>query len=118
MARAARVCGRHGWRIILIKMEKRRLGKTGMDVTPLGFGAAEIGYRGVPLDTVGKLINGALDAGLNIIDTAECYPSSEEKIGQAVAQRRNEFYLCTKCGHDQDNDHWNPKKMAGQIDRS
>jgi aryl-alcohol dehydrogenase-like predicted oxidoreductase len=40
-------------------MEKRTLGKTGMDVTMLGFGAAEIGYRGVPQDTVGRLWNGA-----------------------------------------------------------
>jgi aryl-alcohol dehydrogenase-like predicted oxidoreductase len=99
-------------------MEKRTLGKTGMDVTVLGFGSAEIGFRGVPPDTVHKLINGALDAGLNVIDTAECYPTSEEKIGQSVAGRRNEYYLFTKCGHDDNGDHWNPKKLAEQIDRS
>ncbi len=98
-------------------MEKRTLGKTGMEVTMLGFGAAEIGYRGVPSDTVGRLINGALDAGLNIIDTAECYPDSEEKIGQSAAGRRNEYFLFTKCGHESDGDHWNPKRMADQIDR-
>jgi len=89
-----------------------------MDVTMLGFGAAEIGYRGVPLDTVGRLINGALDAGLNIIDTAECYPASEEKIGQSVSGRRNEYFLFTKCGHDDTGDHWNPAKLEQQIDRS
>ncbi len=99
-------------------MEKRTLGKTGMDVTVLGFGAAEIGYRGVPQDTVDRLINSALDAGLNIIDTAECYPGSEEKIGQAVSSRRSEYFLFSKCGHDNDADHWNPKKMDQQIDRS
>jgi aryl-alcohol dehydrogenase-like predicted oxidoreductase len=103
-------------------MEKRTLGKTGMDVTVLGFGAAEIGYRGVPQDTVGRLINSALDAGLNVIDTAECYPDSEEKIGQAVAGRRKEYFLFTKCGHDGSGfgpgDHWNPQKMAQQVDRS
>jgi aryl-alcohol dehydrogenase-like predicted oxidoreductase len=99
-------------------LEKRALGKTSMDVTVLGFGAAEIGFRGVPPDTVGRLINGALDAGLNVIDTAECYPASEEKIGQTVAGRRNEYWLFTKCGHDNDGDHWNPKKLAEQIDRS
>jgi aryl-alcohol dehydrogenase-like predicted oxidoreductase len=103
-------------------MEKRTLGKTGMDVTILGFGAAEIGYRGVPQDTVGRLINSALDAGLNVIDTAECYPDSEEKIGQAASGRRNEYFLFTKVGHDGSSfakgEHWNPAMMAASIDSS
>jgi aryl-alcohol dehydrogenase-like predicted oxidoreductase len=99
-------------------MEKRKLGKTGMEVTVLGFGAAEIGYRGVPQDTVHQLINGALDAGLNVIDTAECYPDSEEKIGQAVSSRRSEFFLFTKTGHDDGGQHWNPAKMTAGVDRS
>ncbi|HTA72480.1 MAG TPA: aldo/keto reductase [Bryobacteraceae bacterium] len=99
-------------------MEKRILGKTGMSVTVLGYGGAEIGYRGVPEETVERLINGALDAGLNVIDTAECYVDSEEKIGKVASRRRNEYFLFTKCGHDKDGDHWNPKKMAEQIDRS
>jgi len=99
-------------------MEKRDLGKTGMKVTVLGYGAAEIGFRGVPEETVDRLINGALDAGLNVIDTAECYVDSEEKIGKTVSGRRSEFFLFTKCGHDKDGDHWNPKKMAEQVDRS
>lgn len=99
-------------------MEKRTLGKTGMHVTVLGYGGAEIGFRGVPGQTVEQLINGALDAGLNVIDTAECYVDSEEKIGQAVSTRRKDYFLFTKCGHDSDGDHWNPKKMADQIDRS
>ena len=99
-------------------MEKRALGKTGMNVTVLGYGSAEIGYRGVPEETVERLINGALDAGLNVIDTAECYIDSEEKIGKTVSGRRSEYFLFTKCGHDRDGHHWNPKKMAEQIDRS
>ncbi len=98
-------------------MEKRTLGKTGMNVSVLGFGGAEIGYQSVPLATVSKLLNSALDAGLNIIDTAECYPRGEELVGEAVSARRGEFFLFTKCGHDPDSDHWNPKKMAEQIDR-
>jgi aryl-alcohol dehydrogenase-like predicted oxidoreductase len=99
-------------------MEKRILGKTGMNVTVLGYGGAEIGFRGVPEETVERLINGALDAGLNVIDTAECYIDSEEKIGKVASKRRNEYFLFTKCGHDKDGDNWNPKKMAEQIDRS
>ena len=99
-------------------MEKRKLGKTGMDVTVLGFGAAEIGYRSVPQDTVHRLIHSALDAGLNVIDTAECYPDSEEKIGQAVSNRRREYFLFTKCGHDASGKHWDPAVMSAAIDRS
>jgi hypothetical protein len=99
-------------------MEKRTLGKTGMDVTVLGFGGAEIGYQGVALETAGRMLNGALDAGLNVIDTAECYINSEELVGQTVGARRDQYFLFTKCGHDKDGDHWNPQKMASQVDRS
>ena len=99
-------------------MEKRRLGKTGMEVTVLGFGGAEIGFRGVPEDVVGRLLNSALDAGLNVIDTAECYIDSEVSIGQTVSARRSEYFLFTKCGHEKDGDNWNPKKMTEQVDQS
>ncbi len=99
-------------------MEQRTLGKTGMNVTVLGYGGAEIGFRNVPEETVDRLINGALHAGLNVIDTAECYIASEEMIGKTVAHRRNEYFLFTKCGHDGDGNHWNPKKMTDTIDRS
>src|SRR5260370_41793824 len=80
-------------------MEKRRLGKTDMDVSVLGFGGSEIGYEHVSPETVAELLNSALDAGLNVIDTAECYYKSEELVGQTVSDRRKEFYLFTKCGH-------------------
>jgi aryl-alcohol dehydrogenase-like predicted oxidoreductase len=80
-------------------MEKRHLGRTDMEVSVLGFGGSEIGYERASAETVAKLLNSALDAGLNVIDTAECYYNSEELIGQAVAKRRSEFHLFTKCGH-------------------
>ena len=80
-------------------MEKRRLGKTDMNVSVLGFGGSEIGYERASAQTVTDLLNSALDAGLNVIDTAECYYNSEELIGQAVSNRRKDFYLFTKCGH-------------------
>ena len=46
-----------------------------------------------------ELLGAALDQGLNVIDTAECYSGSEELIGKAASHRRNDFYLFTKCGH-------------------
>ncbi|SRR5579883_248598 len=101
-------------------MEKRVLGKTGMAVTVLGFGAAEIGYENVPFEKVERLLHAALDAGLNIIDTAECYPGSEEMIGRAVSGRRRDFFLFTKCGHASGFDlpDWDPRMLEMQIDRS
>ena len=80
-------------------METRRLGKTGFEVSVLGFGASEIGYQNVASSTVGKLLNAALDGGLNVIDTAACYDTSEELIGGAAGHRRSDYFLFTKCGH-------------------
>src|SRR5215207_4755871 len=80
-------------------LERRRFGKTDMEVTVLGFGGAEIGYQKVEQATVDKLLNAALDAGLNVVDTAECYVDSEIQIGTAIGHRRKEFFLFTKCGH-------------------
>jgi aryl-alcohol dehydrogenase-like predicted oxidoreductase len=82
-----------------LEMETRRLGRTGFAVSILGFGASKIGYQNVAADTVEKLLNGALDAGLNIIDTAACYDASEELIGTAISHRRADYFLFTKCGH-------------------
>lgn len=70
-----------------------------MEFSVLGFGGAEIGYN--PNQTQGdvnQLLNSALDAGLNIIDTASAYKTSEQLIGEAVGKRRNDYYLLTKCG--------------------
>lgn len=80
-------------------MQRRRLGRTGLQVGVIGFGAAEIGYGRTEQAVVDRLLNGALDAGLDAIDTAECYLLSEEQIGKAVAKRRDEYALFTKVGH-------------------
>ena len=79
-------------------MEKRKFGKTELEVTVLGFGGAEIGNERAEQEQVTLLLNEALDAGLNVIDTAAAYLASEEMIGKAVSHRRKEFNLFTKCG--------------------
>jgi len=80
-------------------MEKRKFGKTDMEFSVLGFGGAEIGYNdNQTQEEVNNLLNSALDAGLNVIDTAAAYKVSEELIGNAVSNRRKDFYLLTKCG--------------------
>lgn len=101
-------------------MEQRELGKTEMQVSVLGFGGSEIGYEGVSAPMVKRMLNGALDAGLNVIDTAECYENSEELIGQAVASRRKEYYLFTKCGHPEGwgRGDWRASSLLKCMERS
>ena len=103
-------------------METRRLGKTDMEVSILGFGGAEIGLEGpgASLKTVTRLLNAALDEGLNLIDTGECYGASEELIGRAVSGRRQDYFLFTKCGHPggMPREDWRPDSLLGSIQRS
>jgi aryl-alcohol dehydrogenase-like predicted oxidoreductase len=80
-------------------MERRKFGRTDMEFSALGFGGAEIGYNeSQTQEEVDRLLNSALDAGLNVIDTAAAYKTSERLIGNAVSNRRSEYYLLTKCG--------------------
>lgn len=101
-------------------MEHRQFGKTDMKVSVLGFGGAEIGFERAPVEDVARLLTSALDAGLNVIDTAECYLASEELIGETVSGRRDEFYLFTKCGHPDSPGvgDWRPESLLGTITRS
>lgn len=101
-------------------IETRRLGRTGIAVSALGFGASELGQQRAAQKLADHLLGGALDAGLNVIDTAACYGNSEELIGRALGHRRKDFYLLTKCGHAaglgfQD---WSPALIEPSIDRS
>jgi aryl-alcohol dehydrogenase-like predicted oxidoreductase len=101
-------------------VERRTLGRTDMRVSVLGFGGSEIGYEGVSAGVVTRLLDAALDAGLNVIDTAECYADSEALIGGGVAGRRAEYYLFTKCGHPRGfgAGDWRPASLLASIQRS
>ena len=80
------------------------LGRTGLKVTRLGYGAMEVrgsriwGGRPVTEEQAQTILNAVLDAGINFIDTANDYGRSEEFIGKFISQRRQEYYLATKCG--------------------
>ena len=80
------------------------LGRTGLEVTRLGYGAMEVrgsriwGGRPVTEEQAKTILNAVLDAGINFIDTANDYGRSEEFIGKYIANRRDEYYLATKCG--------------------
>lgn len=101
-------------------MEKRQLGQTDMHVSVLGFGGAEIGFENAAAETVERLLNSALDAGLNVIDTAECYEGSEELIGKTIGHRRGEFFLFTKVGHPRGvaSEDWSTSSILESIERS
>lgn len=102
-------------------MEKRKYGNTDMQVSVLGFGGAEIGFQGASQGLVKDLLSSALDAGLNVIDTAECYVNSEELIGEALAGRRDQYYLFSKCGHSPQSYEigaWSKPEIKESIERS
>jgi len=104
-------------------MEMHRLGKTELTISRLGAGLAEIGYELTPDDVLqaGRVLNAALDMGINFLDTAACYGISEELIGATVAGRRQEFILATKAGHvagDYTGEPWTAKTVRHSIERS
>lgn len=84
------------------KLPGATLGRTGLDVTRLGFGAMEI--RGEPRgrptgdEEARSILNAVLDGQVNYVDTSIDYGASEERIGQFISSRRSEYFLATKCG--------------------
>src|SRR5882762_3272315 len=78
-------------------VEKRELGRTGLQVTALGYGAMEL--RGAPRarditeQQAETILNEVLDRGINYIDTSIDYGLSEERIGRYLSHRRAEYYL-------------------------
>ena len=83
-------------------VKKRELGRTGLQVTTLGYGAMEL--RGAPRarniteEQAETILNKVLDSGVNYIDTSIDYGLSEERIGRYISHRRAEYYLASKCG--------------------
>ena len=79
-------------------MQKRTLGKTGLELSIIGMGGFHLVET--PHDEVSFILNSYLDEGGNYIETAADYGAglSEKKIGLAISQRRDEFFLASKCG--------------------
>ena len=83
-------------------LPKRALGRTGLQVTMLGYGAMEL--RGAPRGREvteaqsETILRAALGAGINYIETSIDYGLSEERIGRYISNRRSEYYLASKCG--------------------
>ncbi|MEM1107571.1 MAG: aldo/keto reductase [Planctomycetota bacterium] len=105
-------------------MQNITLGRTELSVSPLGYGAAPIGFLETEVEAVGQILNHLLDSGVNLIDTAAAYRGSEEAIGKTIGHRRDDYVLVSKCGMGGvedpkfDNDPWHPGAIALTIDRS
>ena len=102
-------------------MEKRRLGRTGFEVSALGFGGGPVGFLGADQGRVTKIVNYLLDNGVNFIDTAAGYPGSEEALGNAVNHRRDEYVLVSKCGQafdDLEGEAWSAQVIEQTVDRA
>ena len=105
----------------------RTLGRTGLEVTTLGYGAMSLDDRfGRPVraEEASTVLNAVLDAGINFIDTSPDYGPSEEFIGQAIAHRRAEYVLATKVGCPVDIDEgetghvYTPRNITAAVEQS
>jgi aryl-alcohol dehydrogenase-like predicted oxidoreductase len=98
-------------------MEERRLGTTGLKVSVVGLGAGKIGGPDMSDADVDRLVGCALDLGVTIIDTAPSYGASEERLGRALAGRRDRVALSTKLGYGVPGvPDWTPECITAGVD--
>lgn len=100
-------------------LEQRPFGNTGIEVSIVGLGAGQIGESDVTEAEAAEVLNGALDLGVTLIDTAASYGLSEERIGRHLGRRRDEFVLSTKGGPGINGQpDWSPGSVLGSIEQS
>ncbi|MEY4034580.1 MAG: D-threo-aldose 1-dehydrogenase [Verrucomicrobiota bacterium] len=105
-------------------MKTRPLGKTGINLPILSFGASSLGqeFRSVALDDALKSVHVALDCGLNFIDTSPFYGRGMSEVLLGIALRgvpRDSYTLCTKLGrYDLQHFDFSAKRVAESIDVS
>ena len=101
-------------------MQTRTLGRTGLNVSVLGFGAAPVAYLDTDRQRAAAVLNDLLDAGVNVIDTAASYPGSEEFLGELFSSRRDDYVLVSKCGNADDDGlpAWSERAILHSVDRS
>jgi 1-deoxyxylulose-5-phosphate synthase len=97
-------------------MNKRPLGRTGINVSEIAFGGVEIGLPyGIGVKSKADmlseseaiyLLHSAIDSGINFFDTARMYGTSESILGRAFQNKREKVVICSKCRHFRD-DHGN-----------
>ncbi|MFG0252183.1 MAG: aldo/keto reductase [Phycisphaerales bacterium JB038] len=113
-------------------MQLRRLGNTGIDVSPIGLGTVKIGRnQGVKYphefelpedDVVRGLLAAARDLGVNLIDTAPAYGTSEERLGPLLAAERDAWIIVSKVGEEFEagvsSFNFSPEHTRSSVERS
>ena len=100
-------------------LARRAFGDTGLEVSIVGLGAGQIGESDVTEAEAAAVLNGALDLGVTLIDTAASYGLSEERIGRHLGGRRDEFLLSTKGGPKINGQRdWSPGSVLESIEQS
>src|ERR1700749_291722 len=105
-------------------MQTRSLGKTGLQLPILGFGASSIGqeFRRVNLDEALKSVHVALEVGLNFIDPSPFYGRGMSEVLLGIALKgvpRESYTLCTKLGrYDLAHFDFSAKRVAESVDVS
>lgn len=84
-------------------MRKRLLGKTGFEISEIGLGTWQVGGKWGSVfdhDNADRILNAAIDNGVNFIDTADVYSDgeSEKAVGRLIRSRKERIYVATKCG--------------------
>lgn len=106
-------------------MDKKQLGKTGLNVSQVGFGAWQLGnlkdWGEMSDQEAAKLVHEAIELGCNFFDTAPNYGlgKSETILGEAFKGRREEVVINSKCGHHTDDaQSFDPKRLVESVDGS
>lgn len=107
-------------------MNYRKLGKTGLEISEISLGTWQVGGKwgsGFDDATADKIINTAIDNGVNFIDTADVYEDglSEKAVGRVVRSRSEKVYVATKCGRQINphiNEGYQPEVLVKYVEDS
>ncbi len=107
-------------------MNYRTLGKTGLKISEISLGTWQVGGKwgsGFDRKNAEQILNEAVDAGINFIDTADVYENrkSEKAVGQLIRSRKEKIYIATKCGrfiNPHVNERYKSKVLRKYVERS
>jgi aryl-alcohol dehydrogenase-like predicted oxidoreductase len=109
-------------------MKYRKLGRTGFEISEISLGTWQVGGKwGAPFDhaNADRILNAAVDNGINFIDTADVYGDgggeSEQAVGRLVRSRSEQIYVASKCGRRLNphvNESYTPQALRGFVEAS